>query len=467
MTVAPATVILTIHDVGVHDGVPYVVTELLEGETLREVITRRQPTWSQVLGIALQAVQGLASAHRRGIVHRDLKPENLFLTSDGRVKILDFGLAKRVPAAQPFADWPLDTATQPGLLIGTVAYMAPEHMSGQPVDARADGFAIGIVLYELLTRRHPFRNDTPAVTLDAVLHESPPPPFALVSGLPHEFSEIVERCLAKARDYRYPDAHALAQALVAVAETSPEAANVGEQVLRELVDASAAARDLQSLDERTPNAERALLTSPAAVAPASPARVSQRHSPVVPADRSNAARDVAHDRRRNPQPEGTASLASQRWPIRVRRWLWVTAACATAAALGTGGALWLPRTEVPGPIVRSELGIRPAETLNAGGFPRVQTTTPGGTRTALRWTPDGTALVFVGRRGDVQQLFVRALDAEEAQPLAGTEGASVPAVSTDGQWVAFWASNALKKVALTGLVQNWFQELRAKVPVRR
>jgi serine/threonine protein kinase len=409
--------ILTIHDVGVHDDVPYVVTELLEGESLREVLTRRQPTWQQALGMALQAAQGVAAAHRKGIVHRDLKPENLFLTNDGRLKILDFGLAKRTPMSPPLAGEPSDTSTLPGLLVGTVAYMAPEQLDGRRVDARADVFAFGIVLYELLTRRHPFRRGTPASTMDAILHESPPPPVALVPALPAGISGIVQRCLAKAREDRYPDGDALAQALLAVAQVSREAAS--EQSLRELVDAT-----------REPAGR------------ASP--------PDVRDDRRDAADDVAHHPPSTAQARSDAPSGPLRRPVRWRRWLGVVSAAVAAAIIGAAGALWLSPTGGPAPVVRSDLSVRPAETLNAGGVTQGPTTTPGGTRTALRWTPDGAALVFVGRRGDVQQLFVRALDAGEAQPLAGTEGASVPAVSVDGQWVAFWASHAIRKVSLSG-----------------
>ena len=742
--------ILTIHDIGIHDAVPYVVTELLEGETLREVLTRRQPTWREVLGIALQAAQGLAAAHRQGIVHRDLKPENLFLTSDGRLKILDFGLAKRAPASPPSAGEPIDTATEPGILVGTAAYMAPEQVQGRAVDARADVFAFGIVLYELLTTRHPYRQDTLAGTLDAILHESPPSLAALVPELPPAISGIVQRCLGKAREDRYPDASALAQALGAATEAIQEAEGprradeptpypglrsfteqeahlfVGREaevaslwhrirdhrlvgvigpsgagktsfvragVLPERPDgwaaivcspgpaplgglgqalAPALASDPDALSRlnafEDPEVAVALLrrwrdrhasalivvdhleelftlTPPVAQAqfadllgrliaegdthvvlvvrddflmhcsqlpPLAPvlgqltallplSRDAKRRALVEPAaalgyrfeppslademvaaveesreplpllafavarlwerrDRERACltRDAyleiggvagavarhaedtlarigaGHERtvrevfRQLVTAQGTRAVIEWddlltvvpdreagehvlqalvdarlltscevagtggrpsrhrvaiaheslvtvwprlgRWraqdadsdrlralrrpdgrlPNAWRRWIGFVSAIVLATAFGAALALWLPRAEGPAPVVRSELSVRPAETLDAGGFPGVPTTTAGGTRTALRWTRDGTALVFVGRRGGVQQLFVRPLDAVEARPLAGTEDARVPAISADGQWIAFWAANALKKVPVTG-----------------
>ena len=215
--------ILTVHDVGVADGIPYVATELLQGETLREVLTRRNPTQRQVLGLALQAAQGLAAAHRQGIIHRDLKPENLFVTSDGRLKVLDFGLAKRVPRG-PLADGDAggdESATQSGIVLGTVAYMSPEQVNGRPLDARSDVFAFGVVLFEALTGRHPFRRATLAATLDAILHEIPPSVASLAPTLPPAVSAIVQRCLAKSRDDRYAAAHELAQALEGVLGAAP------------------------------------------------------------------------------------------------------------------------------------------------------------------------------------------------------------------------------------------------------
>jgi WD40 repeat protein len=207
--------ILTVHDVGTQDGAPYVVTELLEGQSLRVVTLERLPTQRQVLGWAVQTAQGLAAAHRKGIVHRDLKPENLFLTTDGRIKILDFGLAKQLDAAP--AGTQEDTAagdvTKPGMVMGTVAYMSPEQAQALPVDARSDIFSLGVVMYELLSGRHPFRRDTLGATLSAILQQTPPPLTSADPTIPRALDGIVSRCLEKRREERFQGAHDLGLAL--------------------------------------------------------------------------------------------------------------------------------------------------------------------------------------------------------------------------------------------------------------
>jgi len=196
--------ILTVHDVGTQAGTPYVVTELLEGETLREVLSRRAPSLKQALSYAVQAAQGLAAAHRKGVVHRDVKPENLFVTRDGQVKVLDFGLAKHVvPAAEGDPGATVSTATRDGVVMGTVPYMSPEQAQGLSVDARSDVFSFGVVLYELLTRKHPFRRDTPAATLGAIVETEAKSPAEITVGLPHDLEKLVLRCLRKDPERRF------------------------------------------------------------------------------------------------------------------------------------------------------------------------------------------------------------------------------------------------------------------------
>jgi len=213
--------ILAIFDIGTGD-VPFLVTELLEGETLRSVIERGPVPFRRATDIALQLVAGLAAAHGRGIVHRDLKPENLFLTSDATVKILDFGLAKYEPegAGATAADHTM-VATNVGVILGTVGYMAPEQIRGEAADHRADIFAVGTVLYEMVSGQRAFHGDSPADTMSAVLREQPPD-LMLRTGTPPAVARIVRRCLEKDPAERFQSARDVRFALEAVTD-APDA----------------------------------------------------------------------------------------------------------------------------------------------------------------------------------------------------------------------------------------------------
>ncbi len=208
--------ILTVHDVGNEDGVPYLVTELLEGESLHQVLARGPLPVREAVSLGMQAARALAAAHEKAIVHRDLKPQNLFLTRDGRLKILDFGLA-RIRSNQASAeDSGVSTAvghTEPGTMLGTVGYMSPEQVRGLPTDERTDIFALGATLYEMLVGEKAFGRSTAADTLSAILKEDPTPIGELHPEVPEAVRRVVERCLAKQPDDRYPSANELALAL--------------------------------------------------------------------------------------------------------------------------------------------------------------------------------------------------------------------------------------------------------------
>ena len=208
--------IIAVHDVGTHEGSPFLVTELLDGETLSARIERGALGVRSGLDLAIQIAHGLAAAHARGILHRDLKPNNLFLTSDGAAKIFDFGLAKLLPSRESSAaalDVTGQQLTQPLTVLGTAAYMAPEQAEGRVVDQRADQFAFGVVLYEMFGGQRPFQRATVHETLAAILRDEPRNLASLRPELPVRFSRIVTRCLSKDPSARYESTRELAMAL--------------------------------------------------------------------------------------------------------------------------------------------------------------------------------------------------------------------------------------------------------------
>jgi len=216
--------ILAIHDIGAEEGAPYLVTELLDGEPLREKMKAGVLPVRRALEYALGVAQGLAAAHEKGIVHRDLKPENVFVTRDGRVKILDFGLAKlsrtESGAEGALLDSPtMDLGTTPGVVLGTVGYMSPEQVRGQAADHRSDIFALGAMLYEMLAGARAFHRETSAETMTAILRDEPAE-FGEGHRIPPGLERIVRRCLEKAPEQRFQSARDLAFAMEAVSGVS-------------------------------------------------------------------------------------------------------------------------------------------------------------------------------------------------------------------------------------------------------
>src|SRR6266851_2994229 len=186
--------ILAVHDVGTHEGSPYIVSELLEGEELREQLNNSSLPQRKALDYAQQIAQGLAAAHERGTTHRDLKPENLFVTTDGRVKILDFGLAKLRPQRNESVSSEIDTRkqiTDPGTVMGTVGYMSPEQVRGHEADHRSDIFSFGAILYEMLSGQRAFHGDSPADTMTAILKDDPPELSETARDIPPALQRIV------------------------------------------------------------------------------------------------------------------------------------------------------------------------------------------------------------------------------------------------------------------------------------
>ncbi|MGA2424674.1 MAG: protein kinase [Terriglobales bacterium] len=214
--------ILSIFDIGEDRGAPYIVSELLEGQTLRERIRSGPLSSRKAIDYALQVARGLAAAHDKGIVHRDLKPENLFLTHDDRVKILDFGLAK---LTRPETDTDADAATmqantEPGRVMGTAGYMSPEQVRGKPADHRSDIFAFGAILYEMVSGQRAFRGESPAETMSAILKEEPAELSETARNVPPALERMVRHCLEKSPAQRFQSAGDLAFNLEALTDSS-------------------------------------------------------------------------------------------------------------------------------------------------------------------------------------------------------------------------------------------------------
>ncbi len=212
--------ILSVFHIGQQDGSPFIVTELLEGETLRQRLRHGALKLRDAIDIAIQTAEGLAAAHEKGIAHRDLKPENLFLAKDGRVKILDFGLAKLTQSTSSDGTTiSLRDQTDAGRVLGTVGYMSPEQVRGEPADTRSDIFSLGCVLYEMFTGKRAFRKPTAAETMSAILNDDPAMVSERTRNIPPALERVVRRCLEKVPGRRFQSASDLAFGIKALSET--------------------------------------------------------------------------------------------------------------------------------------------------------------------------------------------------------------------------------------------------------
>src|SRR5215471_17840876 len=201
--------ITAVYDIGSHEGAPYVVQELLEGETLRAELAAGRFSARKAIDYALQIAQGLGAAHEKGIVHRDLKPENLFVTNDGRVKILDFGLAKLTGTDGDQSQTSIPTRrvdTDPGKVMGTAGYMSPEQVKGRPVDHRSDIFSFGAILYEMLSGKRAFHGESAAEAMSAILKEDPPDLSETNERISPALERLVNYCLEKNPEERFHSA---------------------------------------------------------------------------------------------------------------------------------------------------------------------------------------------------------------------------------------------------------------------
>lgn len=352
--------VLAVYDIGETEPA-YLVLELLEGDTLRARLARGPLRTRTAIEIAAQLARGLGAAHARSLVHRDLKPENVLLTIEGQAKILDFGLAKAVPANGTDVSTTLQSLqTAPGLMLGTVGYMAPEQVRGRSVDHRADVFALGAVLYEMLTGRRAFDGETAADVMTSIL-EKDPPELSLTPQLPQGLVRIVDRCLEKDAEARFRSADDLAFALEGLLDDRPSATTL-------------------------------------------------------------------------PPP----SAVRQKGPIAVAAF--VVGAGLAAALLGTRSAP--PASSEP--VVRLQLTLPDDITIVRAQPPAVS---PDGLRIAVVATDNTSGTRFV---------FLRSLNSLAAQRVGGTERATFPFWSSDGQRIAFFADGRLKTadLAAAGAVQD-------------
>ncbi|MBI4479370.1 MAG: serine/threonine-protein kinase [Acidobacteria bacterium] len=380
------------------NGKHFLVMELVEGDTLREQILREgAASAEEAVGIGRQMADALEHAHEKNIIHRDLKPANVKVTPAGVVKVLDFGLAKAF-AAEPESGDPTDTPTLmssptlPGVILGTAAYMSPEQAKGKRVDKRTDIWALGCVLYELLTgqgafSRQPSRHQSPDRKGGVPDRSKQPVAGAPGSDEPDTVQEIIARVLQADPDWN------------ALPESTPPGIRA---LLRRCL-----TKDLNRRLRGAADISIALEDSLTAPATAPPAPAPLPAPPTPPFWKRTL-------------PFALTSLLA-----------------AVLAAL----AVWQSRRSAPpgftGPA-RLTVNLPPAEQLGDLNFP------------ALAFSPDGTQLAYIGSHGDTQQIFLRSLDSQETKPIPGTEGAATPFFSPDGQWIGFFAQGKLKKVSIAG-----------------
>ena len=349
------------------------VMELVEGEDLSVIIARGPIPLLDALPIARQIAEALEAAHEQGIIHRDLKPANIKVRADGTVKVLDFGLAKALDAqvsgatADAMSSPTLSLhATQAGIVIGTAAYMAPEQARGRPVDRRADIWAFGVVLFEMLTGARAFEGEDITDTIVSVVSKEPEWSL-LPSALSPALTTFLQRCLQKDPKQRLGDIHDMRLAL-------------------------------------------------------------------------DGAFDMAA-----PQPPAAA-------PSSVTRG-WLPWTLAGASALVAALVVWMAMPTQPSAdraVARVLIGVGPAERL-LSGFPGDVSIGQGRpSRTTMAFSPDGRSLIMSAEREGRVQLYMRRLDQLDAIPIAGTDGASTPFFSPDGQWLGFYAAGALRKVSVSG-----------------
>ena len=466
--------IVTVHDIGTDQDVAYMVMELVEGQTLDRLIPSSGLRISEVLRIGAQIADGCAKAHAAGVIHRDLKPANIMVQPDGRVKVLDFGIAKLVapPEADPQGTRIQMTGTHPGMVLGTAAYMSPEQAEGRPLDARSDIFSLGAVLYEMATGQRAFRGESPVSVMAAVLQQEPPPAADLRQGLPPELVRLVMRCLRKDPGRRV---QTMADLKVALEE------------LREEADSGRLTAPLPAMARPGSRWPFVTVAGVAIVLAAVAGFVAWCGRP------SQAGPD------QTPQPmpltsyagsEGDPSFSPDGTQLAFR-WNGEQEDNPDIYVMMIGGGSPLRLTTDPRPDFGSQWSpdgrnIAFMRGLDRGRFALMlvpplggrerslgefstQTNLGGGLMTAISWTPDGRYLILSGAKqpGQPNQILRVAVDGGDVTTLAaadGVQGYDAPALSKDGRTLAVVNVDKRREVDLLSLSAAFEPGRRTTVP---
>ena len=435
--------ILVIYDIGVADGSPYLVSEHLEGTTLRERLHDGAVlSLNKAVDYALQTAQGLAAAHEKGIVHRDLKPENLFLTTDGRIKILDFGLAKLTEsrnAAENQTATPTKTRhTLPNALLGTVGYMSPEQASGRQVDFRSDQFSFGVLVSEMVSGKRAFQRATPPETLTAIIREEPEPIGSLSPQTPGPLRWLVERCLAKDANDRFASTRDLARDLETI-KTHLSELSSSKDVLS-VAPVSARERRKRRMFPVAVLGTIALVSIAASVA------LWWGHTRTAETPELRFLTYSGHDSSPAASPDGKTIAFSSDRDGRRRIWL-KDLASGSEVALSSGPNDNFPRFSPEGSMILFSRTDGDHTSLfrmaMMGGEPRklADDVVSGGD-----WSPDGRQIVFLRRKGDQRTIALVGADGSGEREITMAGLITLPRWSPDGLTIA-----ALQPSGLAGL----------------
>ena len=427
--------ITAVYDIGSHDDAPYVVQELLEGETLRLALAGGKLPQRKVIDYALQIAHGLSAAHDKGIVHRDLKPENLFVTNTGRVKILDFGLAKLTQVGEgsgPQTNLPTAAGTEPGVVMGTLGYMSPEQIKGKPADARSDIFSFGAIFYEMLSGKRAFHADSAGETMAAILKEEPADLSVTNQNVSPGIERIVRHCLEKNPEQRFHSAHDLAFDIEALSGTTGQAAVIATRRRLPVVPALLVAVGLLAGGALA----YFLLRGRTGTAAATGSSATYRRLTNMPGAETSPSlspdgQTLAFVHRSGKKPDIWIQRAGGRNPIDL------TPDCdreSYSPAFSPDGTLiaYGAQCGEGGLFVMGATGENSRRLVNVGSNPA--------------WSPDGKEILYstelvagpYGRTG-TSEVWAVELASGKTRKLSGTFDAIQPNVSPHGLRVAFWA----------------------------